>query len=261
VNVAAGLITLIGSLTIPLAAVQSPVPPRARGEEIYARSCASCHGPAGEGGKGPALSVPQLFRAPDREALVAIIRRGIEGTEMPGTRLLEADASALADWVLRLGQRPLEKLPGDPRRGAQLYSQKGGCASCHAIQGRGGTFGPDLADIGRRRGAAHLRQSLLEPDADMVRSSSIYRANVSITENFLFVRVTRRDGGALQGVRVNEDTFSIQLRDASGTLHSLRKADLAEVQKDWGRSPMPPYGVVLSAQEIDDVVAYMLSLR
>ena len=68
----------------------------ARAEQLFARSCASCHGPAGEGGKGPALAVPQLHRAPDRETLGTVIRRGIEGTEMPGT--VFSTSPAVLSW-------------------------------------------------------------------------------------------------------------------------------------------------------------------
>jgi cytochrome c oxidase cbb3-type subunit 3 len=227
------------------------------GEQLYLRSCASCHGSAGEGGKGPALAVPKLTRVTDEDALLLLMRRGIEGTEMPGTRFAEPEARLVADWVLSLGRRAPERAPGDARRGARLYLEKGGCASCHAIKGQGGAFGPDLTDIGRRRGAAHLRQSLLQPDADVFKGSSTYRSNISITENFLQVRVTTRDGRILQGVRLNEDTFSIQFRDVSGALHSFFKSELSELHKDWGRSPMPPYTGVFSREELDDVVAYM----
>ena len=39
-----------------------------------------------------------------------------------------------------------------------------------------------------------------------------------------------RDGREIRGVRVNEDTFSVQIVDASGQLHSLDKLALAELR-------------------------------
>jgi cytochrome c oxidase cbb3-type subunit 3 len=231
------------------------------GERLFARNCAVCHGPSGEGAKGPALAVPRLSRPTDFESLGTIVRRGIEGTEMPSTRLTETEVRAVAGWVLSLGERPLERGPGDPRRGETLYRDKGGCAACHTVQGTGGALGPDLSDVGRRRGALHLERSLREPDADLFKGTSIYRNNVSITENFLLVRAVTRKGQQIAGVRINEDTFSIQIRDAAGTLHSLMKSDLRELQKDWGRSPMPTYRDVFSPTELQDLIAYLLSLR
>jgi hypothetical protein len=70
-----------------------------------------------------------------------------------------------------------------------------------------------------------------------------------------------RDGLELSGVRVNEDTFSIQIRDATGVIHSFFKSDLKELHKDFGKSPMPNYSSTLTTNEIDDLVAYLVSLR
>jgi hypothetical protein len=75
------------------------------------------------------------------------------------------------------------------------------------------------------------------------------------------VRVASRDGRRVRGTRVNEDSFTIQLRDASNRFYSFRKLDLAEVQKEFGVSTMPSYKTTLTAAEIDDLVAYLASLR
>jgi len=156
---------------------------------------------------------------------------------------------------------PPEKVAGDARRGERLYFTKGGCAQCHTINGRGGASGPDLTEIGLRRGAGYLKTSLTAPGADVPKSSSSYRSDVSIPENFLQVRVVTKDGRRITGVRVNEDTFSIQLCDVANRIHSFFKSELAELQKDWGKSPMPSYNEVFSKEELDDVVAYLVSLR
>jgi mono/diheme cytochrome c family protein len=37
-------------------------------------------------------------------------------------------------------------IPEDPTRGGQLFVSKG-CATCHALKGKGGSFGPDLGKI------------------------------------------------------------------------------------------------------------------
>jgi cytochrome c oxidase cbb3-type subunit III len=221
---------------------------RSLGERLYLTQCAMCHGPAGEGGSGPALARPQLSRASDDEALRNIIRGGIAGTGMPGTRLIEAELRELAAYVRKLGQVQLAVLPGNPKRGAELYQTKGACADCHTLFGEGGAFGPDLTGVGARRSPQHLRESLLNPVADFPRG-------------FAFIRAVMRDGRTLTGVRVNEDSFSIQLRDATGTLHSLWKAELREFHKDLKKSPMPSYRAKLTPGELDDLVAYLASLQ
>jgi mono/diheme cytochrome c family protein len=75
------------------------------------------------------------------------------------------------------------------------------------------------------------------------------------------VRAVKKDGTAVSGHRVNEDTFTIQLRDATGALHSLRKSELVTLEKQAGKSSMPAYGGVLTEGEIDDLVAYLAGLR
>ena len=85
--------------------------------------------------------------------------------------------------------------------------------------------------------------------------------SAAVPEDFLQVRVTTRDGRRLTGVRLNEDAFSIQLRDLSDQVHSFWKNEIAELSKDHGQSPMPGYGTLLTAAEIDDLVAYLASLQ
>lgn len=218
----------------------------ARGEKLYLTQCAMCHGPNGEGGSGPTLARPTLRQAPDDEALRTVIRSGIAGTGMPGTRLVDAELRDLAAYVGKLGQVTPTVLPGDKQRGAALYARD--CASCHMIAGRGGAFGPDLTGIGARRSPQHLRESLTNPAADVPRG-------------YAFVRVVTRDGKTLTGVRVNEDTFSLQFRDKQDVLHSVWKAELREFKKELRKSPMPSYRGLLSAAELDDVVAYLASLQ
>jgi putative heme-binding domain-containing protein len=221
---------------------------RSPGERLYLTQCAKCHGPSGEGGSGPVLARPKLLHAPDDEALRAVIRSGIPGTGMPGTRLVEAELRELAAHVRKLGRVEPVALPGDPKRGEKIYLTKGACAECHTLNGHGGAFGPDLTGVGARRSPQHLRESLVDPGADFPRG-------------FVFARAVTRDGKTLTGVRVNEDTFSIQARDAAGTLHSLWKAELREFQKELRKSPMPSYRNLLTPSELDDLVAYLATLK
>ena len=233
----------------------------AQAERLFQRACAVCHGPHGEGDRGPPLAVPRLTRVADRAALLKLLRNGLDGTEMPAARLERRDLELIATWVERLGRRPAERVPGDAGRGQALYAGKAGCPACHAIKGEGGALGPDLTDIAARRGAAFLRASLTTPEAAVPRGTTPYRNDVSLTQNFLQVRVVTRAGRELSGVRVNEDTFSIQLRDATNTVFSFWKAELRELHKDWGRSPMPSYATALAQEELDDLVAFLVTLR
>jgi putative heme-binding domain-containing protein len=231
------------------------------GERIYQIHCASCHGSKGEGSRGSALAVPKLARAETEEALSTIITRGIPGTEMLATRLRPEQVRSVAAWVRKLGQTPPPQIVGDVRRGEQLYLTKGNCAACHAIKARGGVSGPDLTEIGLRRGAEYLRRALLEPEAEVPENFAQWRWHTVIPDNYLQVRVVTKDGQRVTGVRLNEDMFYLQLRDLTGRVRSFDKAELKELRKDWGKSPMPSYRDVYTPEEINHLIAFLLTLR
>jgi len=212
------------------------------GEAIYTGQCAICHGQRGEGGRGAPLARAKLRHAQDDAALQRVIRRGIPGTGMPGTWLNEREAKEVAAHVRSLGRAGTPvAVPGDPVKGEAIYRGKGGCVGCHSA------YGPDLAGIASRRAAAHIRQSVVDPGAD-------------VSPDFVLLHaVTAR--GAVSGARVNEDSFSVQIRDSSGKVHSFWKTELRELRKEPGKTGMPSYRSTLSAAELDDLVAYLARLE
>jgi cytochrome c oxidase cbb3-type subunit III len=230
----------------------------AEGQLIFGTQCSICHGPKGEGGQGAVLAVPRLPHAPDDQALFRIIQDGIPGTRMPASALTTPQVWQVAAFVRTLGRVKGPKSPGDPPRGQQIYAGKGGCASCHAIGGRDGGLGPDLSDLGARRDAAEIRASLLGPDdAILLDPLRPYENRVA----FLQVRVVTKEGQSITGIRINEDSFSIQIRDRSKQFRSFWKNELSEIVKEPKKSLMPSYRNTLTPGELDDLVAYLESLQ
>ena len=230
-------------------------------EHLFRVHCAPCHGPEGAGGRGPSLAVRTLPRPPDDAALAAIIATGIPGTQMPATRMTGEENRQLTAYVRALYRPRSARAAGDAARGERIFWSKGNCGACHTVGPRGGGLGPDLTAIGARRGAAYLRTAVLDPEAEIPDTFAFYRRVIYMPDNFLQVRVVTRDGARISGARVDEDTFTIQLRDAGGRLYSFRKEELRELHKDWGKSPMPSYRGVLDDAEIRDLVAYLASLE
>lgn len=238
-------------LNLLLAAAVSAQAPddMARGKALYEGHCGLCHGQTGTGGTGPRLAQPKLPRAPDETRLTEVIQRGIPSTEMPGSWSLSfREAQQIAKYVLSMGTIAVTPLPGDPARGKTLYQTKGGCAACHIVRGSGASSGPELTEIGLSRSAEYLREALVKPAA-------------TAPQGFLMITAITREGQTVRGVRMAEDSFTIQLRDASNKFHSFRKANLANLKKEFKTSPMPSYETQFSAAELDDIVAYLASLR
>ena len=109
------------------------------------------------------------------------------------------------------------------------------------------------------RGAQHLRQAIIDPGAALPRGTLSVPGRDLL--QFLPVRVVTREGREVRGIRINEDSLTIQLRDTNGGFHSFRKADLQRLEKETGTSLMPSYRDRMTAGDLTDLVAYLWSLR
>ena len=231
----------------------APAPDQARGKRLFEGQCARCHGIQGGGGMGANLRRPKLRHAADDESLFDLVRNGIPGTGMPYTwAMTDNEVRDVVAYVRSLGRIPSEPLPGDADKGRLIYG-KAGCSSCHIVAGKGGSLGPELSDIGGLRGVEFLRSAMLHPGKDRILTSEGYATYVPVL-------AATKDGRVLTGMRVNEDTFTIQLRDTNNCLHSLQKSDLEALDKLDG-SVMPTYEKMFSRSDIDNVVSYLAGLK
>ena len=232
----------------------------AAGKRLFDGQCARCHGIGGTGGQGPSLARPRLRHAAADSDVFALIQNGIPGTGMPAIWMMDDhEIWQVIGYIRSLGRTVPVSLPGNPERGREIFESKGGCTACHIVKGRGGNWGPDLTDIGARRGAIYLRTALVDPAAALPEGALTDYTNGY--SEFLPVHVATRDGREIEGVRVNEDTFTLQMRDLSNSFHSFLKSDLKELKRGFGKSPMPSYETKLSSSEIEDLVAYLAGLR
>jgi putative heme-binding domain-containing protein len=215
------------------------------GKELYLLSCSGCHGPNGEGGRGPNLLTGRQMRRMNHQRLFDTIRNGLPGTDMPPFALPDEETWKITAFVRSLTAPAVDTpVPGDPKAGETVFFGKGGCFNCHMIRGKGGYLGPDLSNAGFLSYAAQLQKGLLD-------------ANDRITDGFDPVRVTLQDGKILEGVAKNYTNYSLQLLDKQGRLHLLQAADLKQItflKKTW----MPDdYEKRLSREEIENVLAYL----
>lgn len=217
---------------------------RAAGAKTFRSHCSPCHGMNAEGGRGPNLSQGVFYRGSSDDELLKNISDGIEGTEMPGLFYSPDRVWQVVAYLRSLSQG--ERPTGDAARGRQLFGAQG-CANCHRVAGQGGRMGPDLTTIGSSRALRHLREAMTNPDAD-------------VRERYWRVTAERAGGGRpVSGFLMNEDTYSAQIFDDAGNLESLAKSDLRNYSVTK-KSKMPAYSK-LSNAELDDLVAYLVSLR
>ena len=219
-----------------------------QGKALFRSNCAFCHGGDARGGRGPNLVSAPLTHGESEEALKTVIREGVPGTSMPA--FSEFTAEEVAEIVayvksLSAGVNRQVRVSGDAVKGRQVYLENG-CTGCHRIAGEGSVFGPDLSRIGAARSIEYIRTSIVNPSAD-------------IPQEYQGVTVVTSDGRSVTGVRVNEDTFSVQLRDASQQFRMFQKAGVREV-KDAEKSLMPAY-TRLSDSDLQNLVAYLNTLR
>ena len=220
------------------------------GRVMFRMSCAGCHGLHATGGRsGPDLT-RGTFVAGDTDAdLYGVVSKGVAGTEMPAfsPRLEDDELWRLVSYVRSLSSHEPATIPGDAGAGEQLFWGKGGCGRCHRVGARGSGLGPDLTRAGRQRSLAYLRQSVVEPDAE-------------VTPNYATITVVTRDGRKITGVEKGFDNFSARLMDLSGRYYSFQRDEVASIQREY-RSLMPlNYGRLFSDAELNDVIAFLAGL-
>ncbi len=75
----------------------------AAGRAAYDQTCVSCHGPAGQGDRGPALNTGRFTRGSEDGDLFHSIRAGISGTQMPPfARLSDEQVWQLVSYIRSL---------------------------------------------------------------------------------------------------------------------------------------------------------------
>jgi putative heme-binding domain-containing protein len=176
---------------------------------------------------------------------------------MPPNQLTEEEIWQIIAY-LRTLQQPVANATGDPRRGETLFFGTTRCSSCHMVNGRGGRIGPELTTVGSARSRVYIIESIREPSRHLSENRSL---GGGATLKYDTVTLVTADGTTIVGVPMNEDTFTVQVMDMNERVYSLQKKTLKSFKHE-NRSLMPAYDANrLSAADLDDVVAYLQTLR
>lgn len=218
------------------------------GAGLYGDNCLTCHGVNGDAVTGVNFRSGQFRRAGSDFQLMRIISGGIPEAAMPPGEYTQSELAGLVAFLRTMGEvDPATLTMGDASRGQGVFMGKGACLDCHRLRGQGSRQAPDLTSIGASRSAGALERALLDPTGSMLPMNRPMRAVTA-------------SGEVINGRRLNEDTYTVQLIDEDENLRSLHKEDLSELTTVM-TSPMPPFGESLSDQELSDLLAYLLTLK
>jgi putative heme-binding domain-containing protein len=228
---------------------QAPQATAAPGRSTFNSFCAACHGLDGSGSdKAVDISGTARVRQLSDTQLSGIISNGVPGTGMPAFRNLnETQVRAIIAYLRSLqGKTEGRNLPGDPRRGKEIFFGKGNCSACHAVLGQGGFLGPDLTEHGATSSADAIRE-------EIVRAPRVppmgYRTAV----------LTTVGGERFEGLVRNEDNFSVQLQTKDGSFHFFKKSDLRSFERQNGSLMPADYRDRLSDGELNDLASYLMT--
>ena len=107
------------------------------------------------------------------------------------------------------------------------------------MNGTGGNLGPDLYDIGFMRGAAYLRQAIVDPGAALPKGVLQWPSRGYA--EYLPLRIVTKQGSEVRGIRVNEDAFTIQVRDQAGKFYSTPEDRPRTAREANSKSLMPRF--------------------
>ena len=223
-----------------------------QGQRYFERQCSRCHGFDAKGNDetGAPDLTGRLSRASTNVGIFNILREGIAGTAMlpVAADLPDSQVWQLVAYVDALSIDPTNvNLSGSATSGAMVFTGRGDCDSCHMVSGQGGRLGPDLSRVGERRDPEELMSDLITPHED-------------VAPRWWTMKITGTDGSYREGLRMNEDCFSLRIMDNDFNLWSYPKTRIESAER-VEESTMPSYAQTLTESDLDDLVAYMFSLR
>ncbi len=139
---------------------------------------------------------------------------------------------------------------GDPKKGRDLYlnTKVLACATCHRLEGVGGSVGPDLTRVWDTMTVEKILESIVEPSKE-------------IKEGYQTYRLTTIDDQVHTGLKIKEDTKEVLLRDANGRDIRVAKGDIGSLAPS--KVSLMPDNVVsqLSYEQFIDLLAFLKSRK
>lgn len=136
---------------------------------------------------------------------------------------------------------------GDAAVGARLFASQG-CIACHSVDPKAEQKGPYLGAAGAKFTRDYLIESILDP-------------NKVVAQGFQTSLLKLKDGSAKMGFVTGEADGVVEVRDISGQVSKVKRADVGE-EVHLPNSMMPPgLAAGLTVEEFTSLVEYLVSLR
>lgn len=245
-----------------------------RGRALWASHCIDCHGSQARGSDtGPNIIRTKTVNF-DRTAeqagsvLGPFLKAGHPTqSKKPSASFTDEEVVALANFLRQRVNDTMrgaavftvgDIVIGDPKAGEAYFNGEGGCASCHNP-----TTG-SLAGVATRiPEPVDLQQRMLFPGggSGRGRGRGAPPAGAAPDRNAVTVTMTPASGAAISGVLLEESDFYITVRDADGTIRTVRRTPGMKVAKT---NPLQAHIDLLdriSDKQIHDLVAYLETLK
>ncbi len=228
----------------------------ASGKQLFAPTCAFCHGADARGAEGPDLLRSPIVLDDDQGELIGpVIHNGRPGKGMPAfPSFTDEQLRDIAEYLHlqvelaanRGTYKVLDVVTGNAKAGEAYFNGAGKCNTCHSVTG-------DLAHIGSRFPPPDLQQAFLYPGARGYREGGMRSAPR--------VTVTLPDGKTITGALKHLDDFNVSLYDAAGNYHSFALGSGVKAQLEdklvFHRQMLDKY----TNTEMHDLTAYLVTLK
>lgn len=180
---------------------------------------------------------------PDIQELIKTFPPSVQASAVPLMKTLEGQQ---AERLSQLQQLEAGLKRGDVSEGRQLFFGKATCFTCHAVATEGGSFGPDLTNIGEIRSKHDLLEAIVYPSASFAREHETSRI------------VTKT--GSYTGIITAQLPDAVTLSTGPGSKLNINRADIISIEPQ-NVSMMPPgLDKILTGQELANLLAYLVSL-
>ena len=217
----------------------------ARGQQLFVRNCAFCHGQEARGATGPSLITSDQVLADDHgERLTPFLKKGVPEKGMPAfagmtgqqlTDIAEFLHLQVEDVANRGTYHVLNLMVGNAEKGKAYVGNH--CMSCHTA----GTF----AHIASRfRSPDQLQRNWIWPSREANLTATVKSPNSTISG-----RVTQIDD------------FRITLVDGSGKTFTVDRGPGVDVQIHDLLKPHQEFLMTLANDDMHNVTAYLETLK